>query len=84
MSLEQLDAFLVHAKGDPDLARRLHDPDQPLEITSFLSLAREAGFALDKADVIAAQIREDERRSDEELQQRAGAEACRLRHFIPG
>jgi len=84
MSLEHLDAFLVHAKDDPALAQRLHDPERPLELEEFLELARQAGFALDEADVIAAQEREDGRRSDAELQQRAGAEACRLRHFIPG
>lgn len=84
MSLEHLDAFLAHAKDHPELAQRLHDPDHPLELDEFLELARHAGFALDAADVIAAQEREDGRRSDAELQQRAGAEACRLRHFIPG
>jgi hypothetical protein len=34
--------------------------------------------------VIAAQLREEERLSDAELQQRAGQEARRLRTFIPG
>lgn len=84
MSLAHLDAFLAHAKDHPELAQRLHDPERPLDLDEFLALAREAGFALSEADVIAAQEREDARRSDAELQQRAGAEACRLRHFIPG
>lgn len=84
MSLEQLDAFLAHASGHPELAQRLHDPERPLEIEAFLRLAREAGFSLSEADVIAAQQREEGRLSDDELQHRAGAEARRLRHFIPG
>jgi predicted ribosomally synthesized peptide with nif11-like leader len=84
MSLEQLDAFLAHASRQPALAQRLHDPDQPMEIEEFLLLAKDAGYPLSEADVIAAQQREDARLSDAELQHRAGAEACRLRHFIPG
>lgn len=84
MSLEQLDAFLAHASGDPELAQRLHDPAQPLEIEAFLALASAAGFVVGEDDVIAAQQREEERLSDVELQERAGAEARRLRHFIPG
>jgi len=84
MSLEQLDAFLAHANGHPELAERLHDPGQPLEIEEFLRLAREAGFPLSADDVIAAQQREEARLSDAELQHRAGEEARRLRHFIPG
>jgi hypothetical protein len=47
-------------------------------------MAREAGFAVDEADVIAAQLRAEESLSDAELQRRAGEEARRLRHFIPG
>jgi predicted ribosomally synthesized peptide with nif11-like leader len=84
MSLEQLDAFLAHANGHPELAQRLHEPGQPLEIAEFLRLAREAGFPLSEDDVIAAQLREEATLSDTELQQRAGEEARRLRHFIPG
>jgi hypothetical protein len=34
--------------------------------------------------VIAAQVREEDRLSDQDLQRRAGEEARRLRHFIPG
>jgi predicted ribosomally synthesized peptide with nif11-like leader len=84
MSLEQLDAFLAHASGHPELAERLHDPGRPLELEEFLRLAREAGFPLGEQDVIAAQQRQEARLSDAELQQRAGEEARRLRHFIPG
>jgi predicted ribosomally synthesized peptide with nif11-like leader len=84
MSLDQLDAFLAHAKGDPALDRRLHDPADPPDLATFLALARDAGFALEEADVIAAQQRAEAELSDEELQARAGAEARRLRHFIPG
>ncbi len=79
MSLATLDAFLAHARRDPALAERLQ---QPLELPEFLALAREAGFALEEGDVIAAQQREEARLSDGELQARAGAEARRLRHFI--
>ena len=79
MTLDLLDAFLAHARSHPDLAQRLA---QPMELADFLALARGAGYALDEADVIAAQARAEEGLSDEELQARAGAEARRLRHFI--
>ncbi len=84
MSLDQLDAFLAHARTDAALDRRLHDPSDPPDLAAFLALARDAGFAVDEADVIAAQQRAEAGLSDEELQARAGAEARRLRHFIPG
>lgn len=84
MSLEQLDAFLAHASRHPDLSHRLHDPDQPLEMEVFLRIAKEAGYPLSEADVLAAQQRAEAGLSDDELQRRAGQEACRLRHFIPG
>ena len=81
MSLDQLDAFLAHAHGDPALDRQLHEPK---ELADFLALARGAGFDVDENDVIAAQQRAEQTLSDEELQRRAGEEARRLRHFIPG
>lgn len=81
MSLDQLDAFLAHARGDAALARRLDGP-QDLEV--FLALAREAGFVVEENDVIAAQQRAEAELSDQELQRRAGEEARRLRHFIQG
>jgi predicted ribosomally synthesized peptide with nif11-like leader len=84
MSLEQLDAFLAHARERPELDRQLHDHENPLDLAAFLALAGDAGFAVDEADVIAAQQRQEESLSDEELQEQAGAEARRLRHFIPG
>jgi predicted ribosomally synthesized peptide with nif11-like leader len=84
MSLDQLDAFLAHARADAALDRRLHDPADPLDLAAFLALAHGAGFSVDEADVIAAQQRAEAGLSDEELQARAGAEARRLRHFIPG
>jgi len=84
MSLEQLDAFLAHARELPELDRQLHDHGNPLDLAAFLALAAGAGFAVEEADVIAAQQRQEETLSDEELQERAGAEARRLRHFIPG
>jgi len=84
MSLQQLDAFLAFARQQPDLAERLHDPADPLDLEAFLALAHAHGFALEEADVIAAQLRAEEELSDEELQRRAGEEARRLRHFIPG
>lgn len=84
MSLEQLDAFLAHARGIPDLDRRLHDHQDPLDLSGFLAMARSAGFEVDEADVIAAQQRQEEELSDAELQRRAGEEARRLRHFIVG
>ncbi|MEB3324920.1 MAG: Nif11-like leader peptide family RiPP precursor [Cyanobacteriota bacterium] len=84
MSLEQLDAFLALARERPDLDRRLHNSDDPLDLASFLALARAEGFELEEADVIAAQLRSEEALSDAELQERAAVEARRLRHFIPG
>ena len=79
MSLEQLDAFVRHARQTPELAARLAEP---LELPAFLELARGAGYALDEADVIAAQQRQEASLSDAELQERAGAEGRRLRNFI--
>ena len=64
-----------------ELAQRLQ---QPLALEDLLELAASEGFVLQESDVIAAQLREEERLSDEELQRRAGAEARRLRTFIPG
>lgn len=84
MSLEQLDAFLARVKDDPELKRRVQNPVEPLELADFLALARGAGFRVEEADVIAAQQRAEQDLSDEELQRRAGEEARRLRHFIPG
>jgi hypothetical protein len=49
-----------------------------------LQLAQAAGFAVTEQDVIAAQVREEEHLSDQELQRRAAEEARRLRTFIPG
>ena len=79
MSLELLDAFVAHARQTPALAARLAEP---LELNAFLDLARGAGYALDEADVLAAQQRQDSSLSDAELQARAGAEGRRLRNFI--
>ncbi len=84
MSLEQLDAFLARVKDDPELSGRVQNPAEPLELQDFLALAHAAGFTVEEADVIAAQLRAEEDLSDEELQRRAGEEARRLRHFIPG
>jgi predicted ribosomally synthesized peptide with nif11-like leader len=79
MSLEQLDGFLAQAQQDPALADSLA---QPLELEAFLALAQGAGYAINEADVLAAQAREEERLSDTDLQARAGEEARRLRSFI--
>ena len=81
MSLEQLDAFLAHARQQPQLQLRLQ---QPLDVEELLRIAQEEGFAVQELDVIAAQLREEEHLSDQELQRRAGEEARRLRSFIPG
>ena len=81
MSLAQLDAFLAHARTTPDLVERLR---QPVEVQELLALAAIHGFALEEADVIAAQVRAEEALSDAELQRRAGLEARKLRSFIPG
>ena len=79
MSLAQLDAFVAAARQDPQLQSQL---DQQLELSDFLALARAAGYAVDEADVIAAQARAEQELSDQELQRRAGEEARKLRHFI--
>lgn len=81
MSLDQLDAFLASARSTPELAEQLQ---QPLTVEALLALAAAQGFHVEEADVIAAQLREEEQLSDEELQRRAGEEARRLRSFIPG
>lgn len=81
MSLEQLDAFLEYSRLDPELHSQLHGG---VDLDTFLALARAAGYALEEADVIAAQQRAEAALSDAELQRRAGEEARRLRHFIPG
>ena len=84
MSLDLLDAFLSHAAGRPDLQEKLHGPAGPLDLEAFLALARAEGFPLVEDDVFAAQVRAEAGLSDAELQRRAGEEARRLRHFIPG
>ncbi|MCX5931920.1 MAG: Nif11-like leader peptide family RiPP precursor [Cyanobacteria bacterium] len=81
MGLHHLDAFLLHARSSAPLQERLQ---QPLDLEAFLQLARQEGFPVEESDVLAAQQREEGQLSDEELQQRAGAEARRLRSFIPG
>jgi predicted ribosomally synthesized peptide with nif11-like leader len=81
VSLQQLDAFLAHARGLPELRERLSDA---LELPEFLRLARHEGLELEEADVIAAQQREDSHLSDADLQNRAGVDARRLRNFIHG
>jgi predicted ribosomally synthesized peptide with nif11-like leader len=83
VSLERLDAFLAHARQSPQLATQLATQlAEPLELQDFLELARGAGYALEEADVIAAQQRQESSLSDAELQERAGAEGRRLRNFI--
>jgi len=84
MSLEQLDAFLASARRDPELRLRLQNRDDPPDLQEFLALASRAGFQVEEADVIAAQLRGDAELSNEELQRRAGEEARRLRHFLHG
>ena len=81
MSLEQLDAFLSHARSQPSLAAQLK---QPLDAEALLALAQAHGFAVEDVDLFAAQQREEARLSAAELQRRAGEEARRLRSFIPG
>ena len=81
MSLQQLDAFLAHARERPDLAQRLREP---LELPELLALALAEGFAMSEDDVIAAQVREEQDLDAAELQRRAGLDARRMRTFIPG
>lgn len=81
MSLQQLDAFLAHARERPALAQRLREP---LELPELLELAATEGFAVLEDDVIAAQVREEQALDATELQRRAGLDARRLRTFIPG
>ena len=81
MALDQLDAFLEHARAQPELAESLR---QPLIMEDFLQLAKVACFSLSEQDVFEAQARADSERSDAELQAQAGEEARRMRSFIPG
>lgn len=81
LTLPALDAFLAFAQADGTLAERLR---QPLELEELLALGRSHGFALEAEDVLAAQQREEASLSAAELQQRAGADARKLRSFIPG
>lgn len=81
VSLQQLDAFLAHSRSRPELNSHLREG---VDLETFLALAREAGFTIDESDVIAAQQRAEADLSDVDLQRRAGEEARRLRHFIPG
>ena len=81
VSLDQLDAFLLHARSQPELEQRLREP---LELPELIALCASAGYAVEEADVVAAQLREEDGLSDDELQRRAGREARRLRSFIPG
>lgn len=79
MSLADLDAFLAHARRTPTLLGQLR---QPLELQELLNLAAGAGFAVEEADVLAAQQREESGLSAQELQERAGSDARKLRSFI--
>ena len=81
LTLPALDAFLAFAQADGTLAERLR---QPLELEELLALGRSHGFELEAEDVLAAQQREEASLSAAELQQRAGADARKLRSFIPG
>ncbi len=81
VSLDQLDAFLSHSRQRADLQEKLH---RGVDLDSFLALARDAGFAVQENDVIAAQQRAEADLSDAELQRRAGEEARRMRNFIYG
>lgn len=80
MSLADLDAFLAHARQQPALRERL---GQPLELQELLSLAAAEGFPVEENDVLAAQQREEASLSAQELQERAGVDARKLRSFIP-
>lgn len=79
MSLQQLDAFLAHARQRPALAEQLAEP---LELADFLALARGEGFTVVEADVLNARERDESNLSAAELQERAGVDARRLRSFI--
>jgi predicted ribosomally synthesized peptide with nif11-like leader len=81
MGLPQLDAFLRHVRQSPALKAQLAEP---LDLPDFLQLARLEGFEIEEADVLQARERDEAQRSAAELQQRAGAEARRLRSFIHG
>jgi predicted ribosomally synthesized peptide with nif11-like leader len=81
MALPQLDAFLRHARQSPALQAQLAEP---LDLADFLALARREGYELEEADVLQARERDEAQRSAAELQQRAGADARRLRSFIHG
>ena len=81
MALQQLDAFLEHARAQPELADARR---QRMRLEDFLRLAKGGGFQLSEQDLFEAQARADSERSDAELQAQAGEEARRMRSFIPG
>ena len=81
VSLAQPDAFLAHARHTPAMQARLADP---LELEAFLALASQEGYAVEERDVLEARERDESHCSAAELQQLAGADARRLRSFIPG
>ena len=84
MGLEQLDAFLAHARERPELRRQLQDQSNPHDLAAFLAQACGPCFELIEVDVIAAQVRQDKVFCDAELQEQAAREARRMRNIIRG
>ena len=69
MSEEQLKAFLDALQGDTLLQERLK---AAADVDAVVALAKEAGFAISKAEVLKAQAQQTTELSDEELEEVAG------------
>jgi predicted ribosomally synthesized peptide with nif11-like leader len=69
MSEEQLKAFLDALQGDTLLQERLK---AAADADAVVALAKEAGFAISKAEVLKAQAQQTTELSDEELEEVAG------------
>jgi predicted ribosomally synthesized peptide with nif11-like leader len=69
MSEEQLKAFLDALQGDTLLQERLK---AAADADTVVALAKEAGFAISKAEVLKDQAQQTTELSDEELEEVAG------------
>ena len=69
MSEEQLKAFLDALQGDTLLQERLK---AAADADAVVAVAKEAGFAISKAEVLKAQAQQTTELSDEELEEVAG------------
>ena len=76
MPEEQLTALLAKLKDDSGFRERLQGAG---DLDAFLVIAKEAGFAISKADWLKYQAKQTLELSDEELEDVAGGAECNLR-----